>query len=402
MQKVSTEINFWPLLLLTLLLLSAALINSPGTIDVHTWGRWTQDYLDYGPFAGYAHNNTDYPPLMIFIFYLFAKSFAWCGLDSFLAIKTAILFFAVLASALVLYWTKNYALTAVFHLAFIINSVCLGYADLILGSFLLFALMQLHRGKLALFSLFFSLAIFIKWQALIIAPFLAVYIFFLSQNRQALLQNLQATLLPFFAVSIVVFTTFGVAPVYHAFTWAFHHLWLSGYALNIHWVITFLYQAFSPASFGALNHGEISYIATQTIPLPFLLAKFIFIAGFCFVLFAFARTTFAQGKANFESLLVFALAGYLLYFTLNTGVHENHLFLALLLAVLLTALNARYLSLTLYIALALNINMLLFYGFDGRFHFPRVIQNTFDPTLLFALLNSAVLPYACYLLLRRK
>ena len=395
MLKNPSEINFWPFVLLALALLSCSLINSPGTIDVHTWVRWTQDYLNHGPFAGYAHNKTDYPPLMVFIFYGFAKGFALFGIESFFAIKFAILFFALLASSLVFYWSKNYALTALFHLSFIINSVCLGYADVILASFLIFALMQLHKGKLVLFAFAFSLAIFIKWQALIILPFPVLYIFFLNKNRQGLLQNLKATLIPFLIVSAAVISAFGFNQVYGAFTWAFHHLWLSGYALNIHWVITFLYQAFSPELFGGLNNGEISYIGTNEIPAPFLLAKLIFAIGFFYVLFVFARM-----KTGFENLLVFSLAGYLLYFTFNTGVHENHLFLALVLAIMLSALNTAYLSLTLYIALALNINMLFFYGIDGRFHFPRVIQNTLDPTLVFALLNTVLFSYACYFLVR--
>jgi hypothetical protein len=395
MQKNISVIHFWPFLLLTLGLLSCSLLNAPGTIDMHTWARWTQDYLDYGPLAGYAHNKTDYPPLMIFIFYVFAKGFSLCSVGSFMAIKTAILFFALLATFLVYCWTKNYALTALFHLSFIINSVCLGYADVILGSFLIFALMQLHKGNLLVFALAYSLAIFIKWQALIIAPFLALYVFFLDGSRRGLLQNLRATSLPFLVISGVVISAYGVTPVYDAFAWAFHHLWLSGYALNMHWLITFLYQAFSPELFGGLNHGEISFIATQQLPLPFLLAKLVFAAGFCSVLFVFARV-----KSGFENLLVFALAGYLLYFTFNTGVHENHLFLALILGVMLSAVNASYLSLTLYIALAFNINMLFFYGIDGQFHFPRVIQGILDPTLLFALLNTVLFSHASYLLVR--
>ena len=282
MRNNSSEINFWPFLLLTLGLLSCSLINSPGTIDVHTWMRWTQDYLDYGPAAGYAHNKTDYPPLMIFIFYLFAKGLAPIGIGSFGAVKIAILFFSFLATSLFFYWTKNYALTALFHLSFIINSVCLGYADVILSSFLIFSLMQLQRGNLLLFSTLFSLAIFIKWQALIISPFLFLYIFsFNTKDRPDQIKNLKETLIPFLLVSSLIILGFGANDLYGAFTWAFHHRWLSGYALNAHWVLTFLYRVFSPEIFGGLDSGEISYISTEHPPMTFLLAKFLFLSGFC-------------------------------------------------------------------------------------------------------------------------
>jgi len=107
---------------------------------------------------------------------------------------------------------------------------------------------------------------------------------------------------------------------------------------------------------------------------------------------------FYRIKSHFESLLAFMLAGYLLYFTFNTGVHENHLFIAVILSVLLAALNKRYYPISLLIILAFNINLILFYGLNGRMVINRVLFNTLDPTLVFALANTITFTWIWFVL----
>jgi hypothetical protein len=63
---------------------------------------------------------------------------------------------------------------------------------------------------------------------------------------------------------------------------------------------------------------------------------------------------------------LFATLGYLAYFTFNTGVHENHLFLACLLLGLLAHRERTTLPDLAVWAALLNINMVVFYGLDGR------------------------------------
>src|SRR5262249_40600305 len=68
------------------------------------------------------------------------------------------------------------------------------------------------------------------------------------------------------------------------------------------------------------------------------------------------------------------ILGYLAYFTFNVGVHENHLFLPIILGLFLAAQNRSYLPLALATALIANLNLLVFYGIDGKgLPFDRVV-----------------------------
>jgi hypothetical protein len=282
-------------------------------------------------------------------------------------------------------------LTALFHLVFILNAMALGYADVILCFFLLLTFLQLKNNNIFLAALIFSIAIFIKWQALIISPFLFLYALS-SRNQQT--NTIKATMqifIPFIFVTGLVITGFGYQQLATAFAWAFAHPWLSAYALNMHWVLSYFYEAFHPEIFGGLRNGEITYIAATTTPLVFAACK-----GFFILAFTYTICIFYKSKRNMEDLLAFSLFGYLMYFTFNTGVHENHLFLALLLSVMLVAQNKNYLSLAIYIAAAFNLNIFLFYGLNGRSGPPHVLGGL-DITLVFAIINTLVFTRAWFL-----
>jgi hypothetical protein len=81
-----------------------------------------------------------------------------------------------------------------------------------------------------------------------------------------------------------------------------------------------------------------------------------------------------RSTKTFESAVFFALAGYLAYFAFNSGVHENHLFLAVLLAAALWGMNpAHGVTFAIWAATA-NLNLVLFDGFNGRgLPFSRVV-----------------------------
>jgi hypothetical protein len=70
-------------------------------------------------------------------------------------------------------------------------------------------------------------------------------------------------------------------------------------------------------------------------------------------------------RLSFAGTVECSLAGYLSYFIFNIGVHENHLFMATILAVLAAALapDKRWRA-VLVIGLS-NLNLIAFYGFTG-------------------------------------
>jgi hypothetical protein len=88
--------------------------------------------------------------------------------------------------------------------------------------------------------------------------------------------------------------------------------------------------------------------------------KTLFVITYGYVLVLFHRR-----DAAFADLVFAALAGLMAYFAFNTGVHENHLFMAAVLALVYsTGVTRHTIACTLVVVLAI-VNPLLFYGFDG-------------------------------------
>jgi hypothetical protein len=177
-----------------------------------------------------------------------------------------------------------------------------------------------------------------------------------------------SVLLPAGIVGGIALAVFG-GPVIDSLRRAVSNHFLSGYALNFCWIVTHWIRAIKPAAFGGLNSGQADLIITSNLRYT-LLPKLLFVAFYVWAWVASVR----QPK-SFGRLLRFSLVGYLAYFTFNTGVHENHLFLAVIVAVALYAEEgARHLSTAVAVALLANINLILFYGFDGTgYHFSRVL-----------------------------
>ena len=68
---------------------------------------------------------------------------------------------------------------------------------------------------------------------------------------------------------------------------------------------------------------------------------------------------YLAAEKTFVNLLFFATACYLVYFVLNVGVHENHLFLGGLLGVLLYGFDSRYAWIAAFVAVSANFSVFL-------------------------------------------
>jgi hypothetical protein len=394
MTSGSTESLLWRWLLLLLVILSCLLVSSRGTLDVHTWERWTQDFMLHGPRAGYAISQTDYPPLMAFVFYLFTRCLSTIGVGSFLAIKLAVLVFEFLAAAMIFCWTNSYRTCAFFLAAFFLDAVLLGYSDVILGFFLLATFFAALRNQLLLTSLASVIAIFIKWQALIVMPFLLVFVL---SRQESLWKILWQGAIPALGLTTLIVVWFDPQRLWFTLHWAVHHAWLSANAENFPWLLTWAYRTFSPEIFGGLIQGEITYIATNHPPPVFLLSRAVFLLCYVLALLAFLRS-----RQQPLQLLQYSLLGYLVYFVFNLGVHENHLFLAVILSILLADHDTRWRTLAVYLAIAFNLNLLFSYGLTGHASLPHVLFQTVDISIICALLNTAVCIALCdYWIIKR-
>ena len=162
---------------------------------------------------------------------------------------------------------------------------------------------------------------------------------------------------------------------------------MSPNGLNFGWILQYIYEVKYPEIYGPLDNGKICIIwNTAKNHLSF---KYIFLTILILTFFI----ALAKGKNNYKNVLKCAIAGYTGYFLFNSGVHENHLFLAMILMILLyleEMTKHNFYRMILYIV-AFNVNLLILYGLSGYgMGFDRAIEGTIDPTLFVALYNVIV------------
>jgi hypothetical protein len=156
---------------------------------------------------------------------------------------------------------------------------------------------------------------------------------------------------------------------------------LSAQALNANWLYNYFLNVAAPERYGPLLNGMPNTVMVDQ-DIVTGLTRVVFWAALAAVLVLWFRA-----EKTLENLLLFLLLGYLTYFTLGTGAHENHLFPAVILAAVLAYVNARYVPVFITWALAANINLFIFYGIDGRaLPFSRMLWD-FDTTILLAAVN---------------
>jgi len=377
------------LLILLVLLATVSFVNSPGTDDVALyWVPWAEHAADLGGPAGFARDEAQYgyPPYGSVILASAVRLGRALGIGTFEALKWSLVVFLLAASALVWLWTRSVIVAALFGLALLLNSVALGYIDIYFAPTLILALWALKVRKWIWFVVFFSAACLTKWQPVLIAPFIVLYILDIQHIRhwrQIDFKRLAVTILLPAAIMLgITLLVFEAAPLASSLSKALNNEFLSGNALNFSWIETHWLHVFYPDEFGGLIGGEAGYIVSDALRVT-LLPKVLF-----FLTYAVTIAAFFKREKTFENLINFSLIGYLAYFTFNTGVHENHLFLAVILAVILFWINLEQLSVMLILVFMSNINLVLFYGIDGQeLPFSRVIANTVDVALLLSIFN---------------
>ena len=370
-------------LLLLVSLIAASFLFSPGTGDVSIWGNWIREISSYGLIGGYARSDTDYPPLAFILLAIVSRCAPAFGITQFLMLKCSLLLF-LFATAACFYWfTRNLILTAALEFALTLNSIGLAYLDIYFAPSLIAGLFFLHRGNLNLGFVLFVISCFTKWQPLIIAPFVCLYVLGIASPRTPENHRIKTQALPFAlaagVVALPLVMIFGwkvFDSLQRALTW---HAFLSAYALNLSWLQTWALHLIQPDKYGALQNGEIDIFLTRE-PIVVWPDKILFYVTYCAILFAFVRQT-----KSFERLIVYSMLGYMAYFTFNTGVHENHLFLVCCLAWILAFIEPEQLVRSISLTLAANANLFLFYGVFGD-RVQRVIAG-FDITILFAIAN---------------
>jgi hypothetical protein len=376
------------ILVLGIVLLVVFLIPTPGTGNMDTWVRWIDEANNLGLLKDYSLNHDTYPPLTLVILFGVGKLSQWLNIWIYTAIKAAIAAFLLLTTLVTLCATKNLLLSLLLLGGLLINSVALGHLDIFFAPTLVLALWALKEKRLTFFTIAFCLSFLTKWQPLIIAPFIALYILGIDRLRDWKQISLRAILKQILAPAAVIlaltFVIFGLKPVLAAFANASDHHFLSGNVLNLNWIITHFLHVFNPAQYGPLVNGQAQLILGPPDSVK-LVPRLLF-----FAVLALTLVVFFKREKTFTNLAWFSLLGFWAYVTLNTGVHENHWFVAIILAALLYWAEKPHLYTMLTVMLIGTVNLLVFNGLDGRQNeFSRVISGV-DMALVIAVFNVVV------------
>ncbi|HEX6811589.1 MAG TPA: hypothetical protein VF384_08210 [Planctomycetota bacterium] len=341
---------------------SLALFDCPGTSDVITWKRWTANGEQLGIRDGYAANTADYPPLTTVMLVLTAKAGDLVGVDRFTAFKASLLLFLSLTTLVFCLVTRDLWLGALLHLALTLDAMGLAYLDTWLAPALLLALDALRTGRLLLFTIAYAAVCLTKWPPIILLPFLLVHVISMRHARDlkrlATAHVLTRVVVPGLLILAAGLALFGIELAY-SLARGLRNDYLSGNALNANWILTHVLHVMAPQQFGPLQDGVATHVRSRD-PSVMLPPRLVFFATYAFALVAYMRA-----EKTFANLLRYAMVGYLCHITFNTGVHENHLFVAVLLAFLLWHSERTSAAKAVVIALFVNLNLFVFYGVTG-------------------------------------
>ena len=165
---------------------------------------------------------------------------------------------------------------------------------------------------------------------------------------------------------------------------------MSSFAANILWVATWWLERDSPER--AAAGGIVSTIGASRPMLRVLTLVIVVLYGWLL------RRYWKAGDHTLTGWLRYSLLGYLVYAMFSAGVHENHLFLASLLAFLLWWQDALWWRVAVAVAVAANLNLVAFYGWTG--YTTRTLVAGIDATVWVAAFNVVLLAVVARVVLR--
>lgn len=367
------------LTVLALVLIAAALLwTTRGSPDTAIWRSWGRAIDAAGIRRAFATVWTDYPPGTFVI--LGAGQRIGGNTTDMVKALTAV---GLAATATVMWvWFRDLTAVMVTIVALALNGLGLAALDLLFAPWLLVALLMLQRRRYAWFGFAYAAACCIKWQPLLIAPVLLIHLFGELRERPpgGRVRAWAATVLPAAAVAGAVLLVFGPTDVKRSLLRGLDHRFLSGYALNLGWVAT----AFTPHA--GWWHGRVHYVemseATRWVAPGMRLLS---LAATLVVLVAFWR-----GRRTFAQMLLACIATVLVYVACNVGVHENHLFLAGLVALPALWIVPRFRTELVAVIVLANVNLFAFYGPGVPHGWPRTIGRV-DVTVPLAVVSLVVM-----------
>jgi len=364
-----------------------------GTPDVDIWLGWMNALLTHGPVHGYATTGTDYPPGSLVTLWLVGHFASAGGVDHHLALKFLVLACLVATTAILAVATRRVLIALFGFLACALSALGLMYFDILFAPFILGAVWAARSRQLTLMLVLLVMGCLMKWQPVFILPFAVIY----AIRQRDVMPRLDWNRSIRWAVAISVILLAGIAivwgwPVIDSFYKASRHNTKSSFGANPLWVLTWWQQRGTAERISADGIVSIVYAGRPMLRALTLLT----IIGF----WAALRAYWKSRDGSVEAWLRYSLVGYLVYFLVSAGVHENHLFLAGLLAIALAWQHRRWWWVAATIAVAANLNLIAFYGWSGF-----IVRQKFaglDLTVWLAIAISATLATISVVLVRRR
>jgi hypothetical protein len=363
-----------------------AFLNCPGTND-------REAYIEYMGLAHehslraaiiYGIDDSKYPPLGVLTLALVGRFGGLLGWTDFVAFKVSLLLATLACAWLMTAWNARWQplLGAAMFGALFANSMLQSYIDVYFVVVLLLALLCLQRGFLATGTTLYTVSVFVKWQPILLAPFLLLYL--LREPQRMTLVAAGRIFAPAALVVAVIYLLFGnmvIAAFWRQITDPTFSSF-SGSALNLNWLITAAMQL----STGELQKdgGIVDTIWGGGSTLGYI--------SYALRIITFLTTVvyFYYSKRQFADLLQAAIIGYLCYFMFGFGVHANHGLIVAVLALCLVGTTGAGQVQAVVLAAMVNVNMLLFSGLTGTIpDFSRVVFG-WDVSIYLSLLNLAI------------
>ncbi len=382
------------LTLALLICLSVVLLPSTGTMDVDVFLRWGDELYRSGIRSGYAAivgrweatflgrnwdlHGGEYPPIGCTLLAIVAAVADALQASHLLVYKAVLLVWALVSSGMIWAVTRSLPIVLAFYAATLLTTAGLGYTDIMTVPFVIAALAATraeHPGR-AVF--WFAAAALVKWQVLLLAPFLAIQL--LRIDGLAGLPRLTRDRLTWRLLAIVALITAITTAIFGVSTWiAFHnatrHPFLSGTALNLPWLLSYPLLLLRDPSFHAADQLPVMLLSAGELRPVRLVFGIVMLATVC---------SHMRSPKTYANMLFFMVLGVLTYGVWNTAVHENHWFVAVVPALLLAHETGRprHRSMLILVAAMLNINLFVFYGITGSALMSRTMG--FDFTLVLA------------------
>ncbi len=383
-------------------LINLALIPAAGTGDHVSWTQYALASIEYpNPLRAYTEVVLQYPPISIVIISFFAN--AWKNIigisqDYAIAIKLSIFTFYVLLVGCLLKFTvpaiKRYSLSVVDKLLIVLTTFSLiiqtqGLADIniyVVPS-LFASIFFLFKKKYFLSGLMMGLTISIKWQPLILLPLFAATLFnrndFLVSFKKLRSYCVGFILIPTIVWLLVLTLPNGISVTLRAFDFiSTDNLMLSGQALNLNWVATYILHIVDPVKYFSLEHLEYLNRQIATEDVHWFLRGYLFLIAWVVIVIRY----WLKQKKDIVNFLSASLMIFFSHQQLNKSAYEKHIFYVVVFMLFLYLLRPTIGNKRLLVLFDIMVimNLVFFYGTAGQKDFNRLFFG-FDITVLFSI-----------------